>query len=144
MTPEPWELNGQPGDIIALGVMSLNVFALSEQDITVSDLSLREWWQKTGRSYTVHQLEGRVCVTITVVAGDRVSVSTSSDLPPRKRVVSERPRPVMTALCWCGHKVHEHENWLSMPRVQTARDVDETIASSWWTVPIRCRPSWQP
>jgi hypothetical protein len=71
MTSASWELAGQPGDIILLGVQRVNVFAESPQDITLSGLPLSD----AGRAYIVHPIDQGVCVTIEGVAGDRVSTT---------------------------------------------------------------------
>jgi hypothetical protein len=74
MTPESWELAGQPGDVILRCGASVNVFASQEDDITINDFTLAEWSGKRGCLYDVRPVEHGVCVTLSLVAGDRIAV----------------------------------------------------------------------
>jgi hypothetical protein len=75
--PDSWELTGHPGDVMLRCGASVNVFAVSEQDIFVGGLPLPEWAATTGRAYVTEQLDGRLCVTLSTYAGDRIKVIRS-------------------------------------------------------------------
>jgi hypothetical protein len=110
MTPDPWELTGKPGDVMLRCGASVNVFARQEDDITIGDLTLADWSGKRGCLYDVRPVEHGVCVTLSLGAGDRITVQRHESNRPIEGwscvechvFKAGASIELATAVCYCG------------------------------------------